>query len=113
MLFNGTRNFIFGFAVGFGTGYISRELTPYLKNIARPAVKGVIKLSVRSFEKMKEGLFHFGEMMEDITEEVKVELKEESRKAKKVKRPRVVTPLVRPVETEAPIETTTPTRRPA
>lgn len=111
MLFNGTRNFIVGFAFGFGTGLMTRELAPYLKKTIKPGLKGLMKVSIRGFEKMKESLFTFGEFMEDLTEEVKVELKEGARKKKKAKRPRVVTPLVRPVETATASET--PIRRPA
>lgn len=111
MLFNGTRNFIMGFALGFGTGLITREIAPHVKQVLRPGLKSIIKLSIQGFEKMKEGFFRFGEVMEDLTEEVKVELKEKPYKKKKAKRPRVVTPIVRTVETE--MATETPLRKPA
>jgi hypothetical protein len=63
-----------GFVVGFGAGFVARDVYPYVREVARPAAKGIMKGTILSFEKMREGLFRFGEVLEDLTAEVKSEL---------------------------------------
>jgi hypothetical protein len=90
MLFNGNGKFFLGFTVGFGTGLIARDAFPYISRLVKPLSKQTIKLGITSLEKTRESLSRFGEILEDITEEVKFELK--SRGLGKSGKTRPVTP---------------------
>ena len=76
MIFKKSGSFTVGFTVGFGAGILARDVFPYLMKIARPLTKEGLKLGIRSLEKVRENMAHFGETLSDITEEVKVELKQ-------------------------------------
>ncbi len=71
--------FFSGFAAGFAAGYFTREITPFLKEVARPLTKAAIRKGLEWQEKAEETLAHFGETIEDLTAEVVAE-KEQQRK---------------------------------
>ncbi len=88
----GLSSFGMGFTVGFGTGFLSRELLPTLKTVAKPLLMVSLKSSIRLYEQSREAMAHFGEMLEDSVAEVKYELKrshqkELKRSKKKSKKP--------------------------
>lgn len=84
MFFNGTRNFVLGFTIGFGGGLIAREAFPSIARAIRPAMRGSLRVGIQSMERMREGMAHFGETIEDLLEEVRFDLK--NKKAAKRKK---------------------------
>lgn len=84
----GIASFSAGFAVGFGTGFVSRELFPIMKEIMRPIIKTSVKSAVKIYERSREALARFGEVLEDSVAEVKQELKDdhEGKKERGVKK---------------------------
>ena len=68
----GGPSFFGGFLVGFGTGFVSREITKIGLAVAKPLTKSVVKAAVTSLEKGKESIAYFGESFEDLVAEVKV-----------------------------------------
>lgn len=81
-----------GFVAGFGTGFLSREVFPFAREILNPISRVTMKATVKVLEKSREGLSRMGEAVEDIFAEVKQELKKEKQRKKKVR----VRPAVRP-----------------
>ncbi len=80
MLFNNSGRFFMGFAIGFGAGIVAREAAPHVAKAIRPLSKRTMKVAVNSLEKAREGFARLGEVLEDITEEVKFELASRVRK---------------------------------
>ena len=74
MIFSGS-SFGGGFLVGFGVGFVTREIVGLGVGFAKPITKSVIKVGVTSIEKSKETLAHIGESFEDILAEVNSTLK--------------------------------------
>lgn len=117
MFFKETRNFVTGFTLGVGVGLLSREIYPYVKEVVRPLAKGALKGAILGMEKAREGFFRFGEVLEDITAEVKSELrvrhvahgKRKVKKGGKLSRPS--TKLRRPMVAVPPQSTTEPSER--
>ena len=71
----GGPSFFGGFLVGFGTGFVSREITRIGLAVAKPLTKSFVKAAVSSLEKGKESIAYFGESFEDLVAEVKVGMK--------------------------------------
>ncbi len=72
-------SFSAGFAVGFGTGFISRELVTTGTTIFRPVVKGTMKTAVALFQKGRGAVATLGESFEDLVAEVRSELNQTRR----------------------------------
>lgn len=66
-----------GFLVGFGVGFVSRDLLSTQNSMMRPLVKGFIKTGVNLLEKGRESLAHMFETVEDLLAEVRSEKKAE------------------------------------
>jgi hypothetical protein len=78
--------FLSGFAVGFGTGVLTREIVPVLrgnvlKGNGKSAAKNILKLGVRSFERSREAVYSLGESVEDLFAEARYEVDLEERES--------------------------------
>lgn len=62
-----------GFVVGFGAGFIARDLMLENASIFRPFAKGFLKLAYGTFEKGRESFAHTFEAIEDLLAEVQAE----------------------------------------
>lgn len=70
-------SFTMGFAAGFGTGFISREIMSVGAAVVRPITKAAVKSSMLVFEKSRETLAHFTETLEDLVAEARSEVRTE------------------------------------
>ncbi len=70
MIFGGP-GFGGGFVVGFGTGFISRELAMLTMAIAKPLAQTMVRASMLGIERSKESLAHLKETFEDMMAEVR------------------------------------------
>lgn len=70
-----------GFLLGFGTGFISRDLLANESSYLRPFVKGAMKTSMNAWEKGMEAMSSLGETLEDIMAEIRSEGKKTEARA--------------------------------
>ncbi len=70
------------FFLGFGAGFLARDLLASDESFTRPLVKGVLKTSVSLLEKGRESFAHFIESVEDLLAEVQAERSEERARPK-------------------------------
>ncbi len=75
-----TSKFSSGFMLGFGVGFVSRDLLSVENSMTRPVVKGFIKAGVTLLEKGRESVAHLFETVEDLLAEVRSEKKVENEK---------------------------------
>jgi hypothetical protein len=73
-MFKNSR-FSTGFVIGFGAGFVSRDLMASSGSVFRPLVKGFLKTGVALAEKGRESLAHVLETVEDLLAEVRSESK--------------------------------------
>lgn len=71
-MFNSSR-FSSGFLLGFGAGFVSRDLMSANNSMMRPLVKGVIRAGYTLVEKGRESVAHMFETVEDLIAEVRTE----------------------------------------
>jgi hypothetical protein len=71
-MFNLSR-FSTGFVLGFGAGFVSRDLLANGSSVMRPVIKGVLKAGVTVMEKTRESVVEFTETLEDMLAEVRSE----------------------------------------
>ncbi len=62
-----------GFMVGFGAGFISRDLLSNGSSVLKPVIKGFMKAGVTLVEKGRESIAGFTETLEDLMAEVRSE----------------------------------------
>jgi hypothetical protein len=114
-LLSGVQGFVLGFAVGFGTGVTVRGHEAGIKNTLRPMAKWAMKSSLTMAEKSKEAMARFGEAVQDLSAEVRNELKTrrekpETRVGKKMKtgaikrKRKVRVATVTPIREVSPVE---------
>jgi hypothetical protein len=87
-------SFGMGFAVGYGSGLLSREALPIAYEIVSPVFRVTLRLAVKAIETGRETVSRLGETMEDIYAEVTHDLKQEKRKKKRVRAKPTVVPTV-------------------
>lgn len=86
-MFNLSR-FSTGFVLGFGAGFISRDLLANGSSVMKPVIKGFMKAGVTVLEKTRESVVEFTETLEDMLAEVRSEhFAKQSPKRPPVKRP--------------------------
>lgn len=66
-------SFGFGFVIGFGAGFVSREITSATKATIKPVAKEVIRSGMQALDKSREAFAHIGEAIEDLVAEVRSE----------------------------------------
>lgn len=71
-MFNSSR-FGSGFILGFGAGFVSRDLMSANNSMMRPLVKGIIRAGYTLVEKGRESVAHMFETFEDLVAEVRTE----------------------------------------
>ena len=69
------RGFSLGFMVGFGTGFMAREIFPVMKELGTPIARITSKSGVKVFEYTREAIARIGENLEDIVAEVRAEMR--------------------------------------
>ncbi|HYX32716.1 MAG TPA: DUF5132 domain-containing protein [Oligoflexus sp.] len=62
-----------GFVLGFGAGFISRDLLANGSSVMKPVMKGFMKAGVTVMEKTRESVVEFTETLEDLLAEVRSE----------------------------------------
>lgn len=62
-----------GFVLGFGAGFISRDLLSNGSSVMKPIMKGFMKAGVTMMEKTRESVVGFTETLEDMLAEVRSE----------------------------------------
>jgi hypothetical protein len=62
-----------GFVLGFGAGFVSRDLLANGSSVMRPVMKGFMKAGVTVMEKTRESVVEFTETLEDMLAEVRSE----------------------------------------
>lgn len=62
-----------GFLLGFGAGFVSRDLLASDASYVRPFVKGAMKTGMNAWEKGLETLSSLAETLEDIMAEIRSE----------------------------------------
>lgn len=70
MMFGGA-GFGSGFLVGFGTGFVSRELAMFTMAIAKPIGKTLMRAGVMGIERGRESLAYLKESFDDMVAEVR------------------------------------------
>lgn len=80
-LFDGSKGFFLGFAVGFGTGAVMRDSLPHIRDAVSPLIKLSLKSVILVTEKSREMTSQFIEMVQDFVAEVVSELKESRKTA--------------------------------
>jgi|SRR4051794_15360644 hypothetical protein len=68
-------SFGIGFTAGYGSGLLSRELLPIVREISSPIFRVTVRLTVKAIESVRESVSRLGETLEDIYAEVTHELK--------------------------------------
>ncbi len=68
-----------GFLLGFGTGFITRDVLSSGPSIFRPVVKGAIKTGIALANKTRESLIEMVENVEDLFAEIRSEHRVRSR----------------------------------
>ncbi len=71
-MFNFSK-FSTGFVLGFGAGFVSRDLLANGSSVMRPVMKGFMKAGVAVMEKTRESVVEFTETLEDMLAEVRSE----------------------------------------
>ncbi len=71
-MFKSSR-FSSGFLLGFGAGFVSRDLMSTNNSMMRPVVKGFIRAGTTLIEKSRESVAHMFETLEDLLAEVRSE----------------------------------------
>lgn len=74
----GTSSFTGGFLVGFGAGFLSRELLHLGVAAMRPLSKVVIRTGLSAYERGRESVAYFTESFEDLIAEVRSDLRTEA-----------------------------------
>ena len=69
------KEFFTGLAVGFSAGVVAGALVEKDKRNVKGLGKELVRLSLLSFEKLKEGVVRAKENFEDLTAEVKSEMR--------------------------------------
>ena len=72
-----TLGFATGFFVGFGSGFVSREVVNYGGKYLRPVARSIVKTGVLTFEKSREAAARIGETFDDVVAEAQAELEEQ------------------------------------
>lgn len=62
-----------GFLVGFGAGFVSRDLIANGSSYFKPSIKGVMRVGMKLVEKGRESIASFTETLEDLMAEVRSE----------------------------------------
>ena len=91
------------FLIGFGAGFLARDILASEESFTRPLVKGVLKTGHVLLQKGRESFAHFAETIEDLLAEVQAEAREAATR----KTETAVTPAAAPKgaeETRAPEE---------
>jgi hypothetical protein len=70
-----------GLLVGVGAAIVAPAVFPALATVAKPLVKGAIKVGVSLYEKGNEAIAEVGEVLEDLVAEAKSEMVEEQKAA--------------------------------
>lgn len=76
-------SFGIGFVVGFGTGFVSREIANASRDTLKPLAKEVVKTSMNAVDKGKEAVAHFSELVEDLIAEIRSDDKAAKQKTKR------------------------------
>jgi hypothetical protein len=71
-----SKGFFLGFAVGFGTGALTRDYLPQIKAAVSPLMKMTLKSLIQVSEKSREMTLHLVESMQDWVAETVDELKQ-------------------------------------
>lgn len=71
-MFNLSR-FSTGFVLGFGAGFVSRDLLSNGNSVVKPVIKGVMKAGVTLMEKTRESVAGVAETLEDLLAEIRSE----------------------------------------
>jgi hypothetical protein len=72
------RNILIGVGVGVGVSALFPALASIFKDAGRPLAKASIKTGITAFEKGREKVAHWGEVIEDLVAESKAELEMEA-----------------------------------
>ncbi len=64
------------FLIGFGAGFLARDILASEESFTRPLVKGVLKAGHALLTKGRESFAHFSETLEDLLAEVQAEARE-------------------------------------
>jgi hypothetical protein len=70
-----------GLLVGIGAAIVAPAVFPALATVAKPLVKGAIKVGVSLYDKGNEALAEVGEVLEDLVAEAKSEMAVEQKVA--------------------------------
>jgi hypothetical protein len=70
-----------GLLVGVGAAIVAPAIFPALATVAKPLVKGAIKVGVSLYEKGNEAIAEVGEVLEDLVAEAKSEMVVEEKAA--------------------------------
>lgn len=81
-LLSGSKGFLIGFTVGFGSGVVLHDYLPKLKNTTQPFFKLAFKSTLLLAEKSREISARLVENLQDLLAEVRFELKEDRALAK-------------------------------
>lgn len=76
-----SRNILIGVGVGVGVSALLPALASIFKDAGRPLAKASIKTGIVTFEKGREKVAHWNEVLEDLVAEAKAELEVEARQA--------------------------------
>lgn len=71
-----SRGFALGFAVGFGSGLVARDVLPQIRSLASPTLKFILHASIRAGEQSREMLAQWTEFFQDTLAEVQFDLRE-------------------------------------
>jgi hypothetical protein len=71
---NGSRGFVVGMLTGIGIAVAGRALFGPLRPIGRPLAKVTLKTGLAAMERTREKLAEYGETLEDLLAEVRVEM---------------------------------------
>lgn len=85
MIFSGP-GFVGGFVVGFGTGFVSREIGHAGLAVIRPLTRATLRAGMMAYEKGREYIERAGERLDDVIAEVNEELSRIIKPTKKHKK---------------------------
>jgi len=75
------RNVLIGMGVGVGLAALLPGLSSIFKDAGRPLAKATIKTGLVAYEKGREKMAHWGEVVEDLVAEARMELETEAQPA--------------------------------
>lgn len=78
-------SFGIGFVVGFGTGFVSREIAGAAKRGLKPVAKEMVRSGIQVVDKSREAFAHVGEAFEDLVAEIRSEGKSTATETKPAK----------------------------